>query len=125
MNAYFRMSDAILDCPCALELAEHLTLRDSMVACRQLLFIRLLVYALSPSKQFVDAASLSVYSGVSLKQCERVWEVCLKHGVLRKVDYGYNAREWLVENKFIGRYDKNADSDRAFNAGLYGKGGMR
>lgn len=120
MNAYFRMCDAILDCPCAQELAQQMTAHECGCHTRQLLFIRLLVYALSPSKQFVDAASLSTYSGVSLKQCERVWDVCVRHGVLRKVDYGYSARAWLVENKFIGRYDRNADQDKAFKEGLYG-----
>lgn len=120
MNAYFRMSDAIFDCPCALELAIK-TERDNMSASRLLLFIRLLVYALSPSKCFTDAQSLAVYSGVAPKQTQRVWDVCIKHGVLRKAGYGYSAREWLVENKFIGRYDKNADEDRAFREGIYGK----
>ena len=120
MNAYFRMCDEILDCPCAQELAERAE-RDNMAASRLLLFIRLLVYALSPSKCFVDAQALSVYSGVAPKQTQRVWDVCIKHGVLRKAGYGYSAREWLVENKFIGRYDKNADADRAFKEGLYGK----
>ena len=120
MNAYFRMSDAILDCPCALELGQ--AQRYDQYGCTRLfLFIRLLVFALSPSKCFTDAQALAVYVGVAPKQTQRVWDVCIKHGVLRKAGYGYSAREWLVENGFIGRYDRNADADRVFKEGLYGK----
>lgn len=120
MSAYFRMSDAILDCPCALELAVKGN-GDHCAFTRLFLFIRLLVFALSPSKCFTDAQALAVYSGVAPKQTQRVWDVCIKHGVLRRAGYGYSAREWLIENKFIGRYDKNADEDRAFREGIYGK----
>ena len=120
MNAYFRMNDAILDCPCALELGTK-TNGDSNSFTRLFLFIRLLVFALSPSKCFTDAQALAVYAGVAPKQTQRVWDTCIKHGVLRKAGYGYSAREWLVENGFIGRYDRNADADRAFKEGLYGK----
>ena len=116
MGAYFRMSDEILDSPAAIELSQ-VTHGDHCSAMRVLLFIRLLNYSLSPSKQFVDAQALSIHSGVPIKQAQKVWDVCIKYQILRKVEYGYNAREWMVEHGHIGRYSKT-ESNKAFSEGL-------
>lgn len=117
MSAYFRMSDEILDCECACELAQN-TVGDHYNSVRMLLFIRILCAALYPSKQFTDADALSRFSGVSVAQARRVWATCLKHRVLRKSGYGYNAHEWLVENGFLGKYTK--DADKAYREGVHG-----
>lgn len=120
MSAYFRMNDAIFDCPCALELAQ-VTHGDHCSSIRVLLFIRLLTYSLSNSKEFIDASSLAILSGTPIKQAQRVWDTCIKYGVLRRVTYGYSAREWMSENGFIGKYQKQSEIDKAFKEGLYGK----
>ena len=118
MNVFFKMCDEILDSKPAQELAQK-SPRDRFDSTRVLLFIKLLTYALSPSKQFVDAAALADFSGAPLKQAEKVWEVCRKHGVLRMADYGYTARAWMVENGYLGR--SKSDIDKAFEEGIYGK----
>ena len=40
--------------------------------------------------------------GSSQRQAEIVWDICLKHGVLRKTAYGYSAREWMIERGILG-----------------------
>lgn len=105
MPSYFRMSDAILDCPCALEL-QRKTPGDRFDALRMMLFIRILTFSLSSSKFFVDAQSLAAYAGAPMTQTQRVWDTCIKFGVLRRSGYGYSAKDWMIENGFLGRYDK-------------------
>lgn len=106
MPSYFRMSDAILDCPCALEL-QRKTTGDRFDALRMMLFIRILTFSLSSSKFFVDAQSLAAYAGTPMAQTQRVWDTCIKFGVLRRSGYGFSAKDWMIENGFLGRYDKN------------------
>lgn len=117
MGAYFRMSDAVLDCPCAVELGKA-GRGDHCGSMRVLLFIRLLVWSLSPSKEFRDAAALAAMSGAPDAQAQMVWDACIRHGVLRKASYGYSARSWMAEAGLVGRYKK--ESDRAFDEGVYG-----
>lgn len=105
MPSYFRMSDAILDCPCALELSRR-TPGDRFDALRMMLFIRILTFSLSSSKFFVDAQSLAAYAGTPITQTQRVWDTCIKFGVLRRSGYGFSAKDWMIENGFLGRYDK-------------------
>jgi hypothetical protein len=77
-----------------------------------MLFIRLITSALSPSKEFIDASALARFYGVSQRQADRVWDACIRHGVLKKATYGYSARQWLIENGFLGngktREERNA-----------------
>lgn len=122
MAAYFRMSDAIFDCPCALELAQA-THGDHCSSIRVLLFVKLLTYSLSTSKEFIDASSLAAISGTPIKQAQKVWDTCVKHGVLRRSEYGYSARAWMIEHGFLGKYQKQSEIDKAFREGIYGKEG--
>ena len=112
------MSDAIFDCPAAREIAQR-TKNDAFAFVRLHIFTKILVMALYPSKAFTDAAALSLATGTPQRQCDRVWAICIKHGVLRRDGHGYTARGWLVDNGFIGRYDK-AQGDKAFADALKG-----
>lgn len=105
MPSYFRMSDAILDCPCALAL-QRKTPGDRFDSLRMMLFLRILTFSLSSSKFFVDAQSLAAYAGTPMTQTQRVWDTCIKFCVLRRSGYGYSAKDWMIENGFLGRYDK-------------------
>ena len=119
MGAYFRMCEEILDCAAARELRAAAK-GDSAAPARVLLFLQILTWALSPSKEFTDAQALATYSGASPKQAQKVWDVCIKYNVLRRASYGYTARAWLLENKFLGRYSRSDDADKAFREGVYG-----
>lgn len=119
-GAWFKMSDAILDCDV---MREFMTCgKGERVSDFQMLFIRLITSALSPSKEFADASALARFYGVSQRQADRVWDACIRHGVLRKASYGYSARQWLVDNGFLGKSKtkEEKDADRAFMEGIYG-----
>ena len=99
------MSDEILETPCARELARS-TKGDCCAAMRILCFIKLLNAALYPSKVFIDAQSISDAFAVPLKQAQRVFDTCISMGVLRAEGRGYNARKWLIECGYLGKYEK-------------------
>lgn len=117
MSAYFRMSDAIFDCAPCVELARTAK-GDSGAPARVMLFVKILCWALNPSKCLRDASALADAGGVSARTAERVWEVCIEHGVLRPAGYGYTARAWLVDNGFLGKYEKNASVDAVFSEAM-------
>lgn len=121
-GAWFKMSDAILDCDVMREISIA-SKGDSMADTRSMLFIRLITSALSPSKEFIDASALARFYGVSQRQADRVWDSCIRHGVLKKATYGYSARQWLVDNGFLGKAKtkEEKDADRAFMEGIYGR----
>ena len=110
MNAYFRMNNDIFMCPAALELSEKRK-GDSNSSMRVLIFIRILCYSIAGGVCFVDAKSLSAMLNVALKQAQNVWDVCIKHSVLRKDGYGYSAREWMCESGFFGAYGARKEAE--------------
>lgn len=83
-----------------------------------MIFIKILNCALYPTKCFVDADAIAKHFGASLTQAKRVFDTCVKHKVLQRSGYGYNARQWLIDNKFLGKYDKTTDEMSAFNEGI-------
>lgn len=111
MTVYFRMSEAFLDTPCAAAVGRPMGRGDRFQAERVLLYTRIAIAALSPSKAFRDAEALSTSMGVSIRQAQIVWDICVSHGMLRPDGYGYTARAWLRENNFTGRYTDKADQE--------------
>lgn len=55
-------------------------------------------------KSWRDARDLSLMLRRPLRQCERVWQLCIEENVLRPVADGYSAIEWLKEK---GYYNEN------------------
>ena len=39
--------------------------------------------------------------GRPIKQCERVWQLCIEENVLRPVPGGYSAIEWMREKGYF------------------------
>lgn len=113
MNAYFRMSNEIFMCPAVIELSQKSN-GDSNSSMRVLIFIRILSYSVS-AVRFVDAKMLSTIMGVAVKQAQRVWDVCMNHGVLRQDGMGYSAREWLSENGYFGTYSEKKEEKKPEN----------
>ena len=48
-----------------------------------------------------DADDLALRLGRPLKQCERVWQLCIEENVLRPVPGGYSAIEWMREKGYF------------------------
>ncbi len=49
-----------------------------------------------------DAADLARLVDTTEKQAQIVWDVCIKHHVLRKGTHGYSAKAWMIERGILG-----------------------
>lgn len=49
-----------------------------------------------------DAADLARLVDTTLKQAQIVWDVLIKHNVLRKGSQGYSAKQWMIERGILG-----------------------
>ena len=120
-QAYFRMSMELEFCPCVMELRET-TNGDHCADTRELLFYKILRMGLFPSQELKDYQMLATMTGKPPKQAQRVWDSCIRHGVLRKATYGYTARAWMIENGHLGKYGKpDAEAERAYSQGVHGR----
>lgn len=63
-------------------------------------FIRLLDFS-SEDFCFVSHEHFSKVTGNQIGQCKIVWDICIKHNVLRKDGCGYSAREWMAEQGLL------------------------
>ena len=70
-------------------------------------FIYLLsITATGGANDLQDAADLARLVDTTPKQAQIVWDVCIKHGVLRKGPQGYSARPWMIERGILGDINK-------------------
>lgn len=63
-------------------------------------FVRLLDFS-SEDFCFVSHEHFSKVTGNQIGQCKIVWDICIKHNVLRKDGNGYSAREWMQEQGLL------------------------
>lgn len=104
---WFKMGLDILNCAIARELAKAATRSDSSGRLRQFAFIYLLsITASGGANDIQDAADLARLVDTTLKQAQIVWDVCIKHGVLRKGPQGYSARAWMIERGILGDFER-------------------
>lgn len=78
--------------------------KDGFMIAREAILIKLLSYC-ADNCVFFDAKQFSRLTALPLKQCEVVWELCIKNNVLREHDGGdggYSAIGWLNDNNLIG-----------------------
>lgn len=74
--------------------------RDGFMPARESIFMRLLSFCAS-EHVFWDVKQFSRLTTMPIKQCQIVWDICVKHNVLRKTDNGYTAIDWLKENGLL------------------------
>lgn len=80
---------------------------DRSQDCRVMAFIQLLsMTAEDYANDLQDADDLARLVDTTPKQAKIVWDVCIKHGVLRKGPQGYSAKPWMVERGILGDVDK-------------------
>ena len=63
------------------------------------------IIRLSANTQILlDCTHLAQLLSRPMRQCQRVWEICMAEGVLRQVEgsEGYSALEWMIENGYYG-----------------------
>jgi hypothetical protein len=77
--------------------------RDNYGKLRKYTFILLLSEtAEDRAEDLQDAADLARLVDTTPKQAQIVWDVCIKHGVLRKGPNGYSAKQWMLERGILG-----------------------
>lgn len=77
--------------------------RDNYKSGRKYTFILLLSETADDrADDLQDAADLARLVDTTPKQAQIVWDVCIKHNVLRKGPQGYSAKQWMIERGILG-----------------------
>ena len=103
---WFKMGLDILNCAVMRELRKR-TQKDNSSVFRELAFIYLLsITATGGANDLQDADDLARLVDTTPKQAQIVWDVCIKHGVLRQTPQGYSARPWMIERGILGDFER-------------------
>lgn len=99
---YFLFSENLNECDAmrVLQMPSHP--HDSNGYRRRLCFIDLCYKTANGTEYIQSASDLSKLGDISMKQAQIVWEILIKHGVLRKGPLGYSARPWMIERGILG-----------------------
>lgn len=68
---------------------------------RRIIILQVLLSNSVNGHAWQDAADLALRLGRPIKQCERVWQLCIEENVLRPVPGGYSAIEWMREKGYF------------------------
>lgn len=100
---WFKMGMDILNGDVVRELSRPVSFRDAAQNARKLSFINLLsVTAEDWANDIQDASDLARIVDTTPKQAQIVWDILIKHGVLRKGPMGYSALDWMIERGILG-----------------------
>ena len=104
---WFKMGLDILNSAVLREICIPHYHRDSAKNDRTSAFIYLLsITATGGANDLQDAADFARLVDTTPKQAQIVWDVCIKHGVLRKGPQGYSARPWMIERGILGDFER-------------------
>lgn len=104
---WFKMGLDILNSAVMRELHAPTVAHDTGNIFRKMAFIYLLsITATGGANDLQDAGDLARLVDTTPKQAQIVWDVCIKHGVLRKGPQGYSARSWMIERGILGDINK-------------------
>ena len=109
---WFKMGMEVLNSATMRELSDQMYLKDTRRDIRRFAFISLLTMTAEGFAECIqDADHLARIVDTTPKQAQIVWDVCIKHGVLRKVQNGYSARPWMIERGILGDVQRRRKSD--------------
>lgn len=104
---WFKMGLDILNSAPMREIVSPIAPHENKGIRRQMAFIYLLsITATGSANDLQDAGDLARLVDTTPKQAQIVWDVCIKHGVLRKGPQGYSARSWMIERGILGDINK-------------------
>ena len=104
---WFKMGLDILNSAPMREMAKPMCAHDSSRDCRRMALIFLLsITATGGANDLQDADDLARLVDTTPKQAQIVWDVCIKHGVLRQTPQGYSARPWMIERGILGDFER-------------------
>ena len=104
---WFKMGLDILNSAPMREIISPIAPHENKGIRRQMAFIYLLsITATGGANDLQDAADLARLVDTTPKQAQIVWDVCIKHGVLRQGEQGYSARAWMIERGILGDFER-------------------
>ena len=100
---WFRCSQELLQSAIMRDLFKAQKEKDNYGKLRKYTFILLLSEtAEDRADDLQDADDLARFVDTTPKQAQIVWDVCIKHNVLRKGPQGFSAKEWMIERGILG-----------------------
>ena len=109
---WFKMGMEIINDSAMRELSNQMYLKDTRQDNRRFAFISLLTMTAEGFAECIlDASHLARIIDTTPRQAQIVWDVCIKHGVLRKVPNGYSARQWMIERGILGDVKRRGKTD--------------
>ena len=103
---YFLFGESLYECDAMRELQMALTPHENKGAFRRMCFIELCYKTANGTEFIQNASDLSCLTNITIKQAQIVWDILIKHGVLRKGPLGYSARPWMIERGILGDINK-------------------
>lgn len=109
---WFKFSQELLQSAIMRELFKAQKEKDNYGKLRKYTFIVLLSEtAEDRADDLQDADDFARLVDTTPKQAQIVWDVCIKHNVLRKGPQGYSAKEWMIERGILGDTRKRQKGD--------------
>lgn len=97
---YWKCSCDLYFHPVMKEITKPLHARDGFMVARESIFFKLLSYCAN-GHAFEGVEQFAKYAMLPARQCQAVWDVCVKRDVLRKTEDGYTATDWMSENGLL------------------------
>ena len=104
---YFLFGESFINCAPMREIRRP-TQRGDNGANARLMAMTMLCFrtACGHANDLQDASDLARLVDTTPKQAQIVWDVCIKHGVLRQTPQGYSARPWMIERGILGDFER-------------------
>lgn len=103
---YFLFSENLYESDVMRTLALPQSHKDSARNTRKLALIVLCYRTANGTEYIQNPTDLAQLVDTTPKQAQIVWDILIKHGVLRKGPQGYSAREWMIERGILGDINK-------------------
>lgn len=108
---YFLFSENLYESDAMRMLAQPYARGDSAQNTRKLALIELCYKTANGTECIQSASDLARLVDTTAKQAQIVWNILIKHGVLRKGPLGYSARPWMIERGILGDTSKRRRQD--------------
>ncbi len=108
-NKWFKMGADLMEQNVVYSVLKPISTRDNTKGNRFKCLIDLFIASAS-ELGFHDVKHLSMRSGISVKQCQIVWDICIEENVLRETKRGWSAYAWLKEEGFVGDWEAKREA---------------
>ena len=114
---WFKCGQELLQSAIMRDLSKVFSKKDSCGIYRRYYFLLLLSEtAEERADDLQDAADLARLVDTTEKQAQIVWDVLIKHNVLRRGPRGYSAKAWMIERGILGdtrKWQRNNDGSQS------------